>query len=75
MSYRFSIEHELRIAVELATQRLQCADREFSEYINDIPSGLPAPDGALRIRNAAEEKRIALATLQSAIERLNAFIY
>lgn len=74
MPRRNTLHDELVIAVQLATERLKRAERNFAEYIDDIPSGLPAPDGQQRIRNAADERKIALASLHRAIERLNAFV-
>jgi hypothetical protein len=41
---------------------------------SEIPSGIPAPDGALRIEKAAEEHRGAFEALRKALERWNVFI-
>ena len=75
MTSRDELIDRLRLSVEVAKARLQNANAIFSDVVKDIPSGIPVPDGAMRIRNAGQEKAAAQAELQSALDRLNAVVF
>lgn len=50
------------------------ARAEFFKISADIPSGLPAPDGAQRISNAGNRKSTALRDYGKAIRECNDFL-
>jgi len=57
-----------------ATARSNAATREFELVLDQIPSGLPQPDGAQRIKNASNALTIALKEMTSAHNRLNDYL-
>jgi hypothetical protein len=74
MRSRQEIEEILRAELESARLRRQSAKEEFTRVCNEIPSGLPHPDGTLRILNASREKAAAQEAFAAALQRFNAFI-
>jgi len=44
---------------------------DFKIVVSEIPSGLPAPDGAQQIRNAAKTYRSALDAYETALRELD----
>jgi hypothetical protein len=57
-----------------ATARVSAANGEFSEIMNQFPSGLPHPDGVQRIKNASRTLDVARKEMMEAHKRLNDFI-
>jgi len=66
---RTILEREFQEAV----RRRELASLRFAEANNDIPSGLPHPDGTPRIYTASREYSAALKGLLGALQRLTDF--
>jgi hypothetical protein len=60
--------------VEAAKRTMTKAAELFNETMRQIPSGLPAPDGAQRIHNASRVYSGAREKHMKALTRLNSFI-
>ena len=75
MGTREEIENRLCAAVESCRLRLIHAKAVYDEVNKDIPSGLPRPDGAQRIKNACSEYNAARMTLMKALDSLNQFVH
>lgn len=71
---RGQIELILKDEIDRATARCRVASNDLKTVMSDIPSGIPVPDGALRIKKAGEDHRAALAAHQKALDRWNGFI-
>ena len=54
--------------------RFLSASARFREVIYDVPSGIPHPDGTLRIQQAGAEKTAALNELSRALDRYHEFM-
>jgi len=69
---------EIRTILRDDVERLQAASDiaadQFSTILCEIPSGLPHPDGAQRIRNASVEAAAARTRLMYALRRETAFV-
>jgi len=68
MPYRhddLDIEQRLKGELDKAREAYGAASREFDLLIKDIPSGIPQPDGDLRIQQTAEASRAAFRTTYS----------
>jgi hypothetical protein len=74
MATREEIENGLCLAVESCRMRLLLAKAVVDEVNNDIPSGLPHPDGVLRIKNANAAYSEARMNLMKALDNLNHFV-
>jgi len=74
MRSREEIEEILRAELERARSRCKGARAEFTRVCNDIPSGIPHPDGTQRILNASREQTAAQEAFAAALKRFNAFI-
>jgi hypothetical protein len=74
MLSRVEIEEILRAELERARSQRESAKEEFARVCNDIPSGLPHPDGTQRILNASREQTAAQEAFAAALQRFNAFI-
>ena len=48
--------------------------REFRAIISDVPSGIPQPDGSLRIENASRKNAAALDDYVRALREFSAFL-
>jgi hypothetical protein len=57
-----------------STARAHAASEELIAIMSDIPSGLPHPDGSLRIQNAAHALAAARNEVMRAHSRLNEFL-
>ncbi len=57
-----------------ATARLSSANELFSTVINHFPSGVPHPDGSLRVKKASSDLSAARAEMMEAHKRLTDFI-
>ncbi|MBZ5594348.1 MAG: hypothetical protein LAP39_19075 [Acidobacteriia bacterium] len=67
---RASIESVLRRTLEAAREKHNNARHELQRAVDDIPSGIPAPDGGARIHAAASSERYAGRAYQVAMRRL-----
>ncbi len=68
------IEAILLGELNMAQLNHENAKREFWHIAADIPSGLPHPDGAQRVSNAARAQSVAREAHVVALERLNNFL-
>jgi hypothetical protein len=57
-----------------ATARAHAASEELRAIMRDIPSGLPQPDGSLRIQNAAHALAAARNEVMEAHSRFDEFL-
>jgi hypothetical protein len=77
MSYR-SDDREvlefLREQLDVARIEYTKASAEFDLMVRDVPSGIPSPDGTLRIHKAGQASRAALQHYMRALKRLAAFL-
>ncbi len=73
MLSRQEIEEILESELNSATQRYNLARTEFTSIISDVPSGLPQPDGTLRIQNAARAQTAARESLMTSLRRFTDF--
>ena len=60
--------------LQAATERSKAATAAFDAVANDVPSGIPHPDGTQRIHNASREVTIARMEMLRAHHRLNDFL-
>jgi len=65
-----ALNHDLQVA----QQRRDEASTQFSEIMNDVPSGLPHPDGTDRIHQASQKYSHAQKEAMDALARLNKFL-
>ena len=63
-------EEQLLAELDGARQEFFQSIAALDEIICDIPSHLPAPDGAYRIRNIAKSRDVAYAKYKAAAKRL-----
>jgi hypothetical protein len=63
------LQEEFKAAMKRRDVALAC----FNEVNSDIPSGLPSPDGAQRIKNASRENHQAMVEVARAARRLTEF--
>jgi hypothetical protein len=68
---RLDTEKLLGADLEKARAEYQTTRREFNSALNDIPNGIPQPDGNLRIRQTGQAARAALEKYRRAIQRFN----
>ncbi len=74
MLYRGDIVHiENRLKAELDKTRAeyQAAHGQFQSMLKDIPSGIPHPDGELRIRQTGAVSRTPLQNYRRALMRFS----
>jgi len=57
-----------------ARLRVEAASREFKSLVENIPSGLPHPDGAQCIQNASRELTAARKSMGRAYDRLDVYL-
>ena len=67
------IEERLRSDLEKARAEYQAACGEFHSLVKDIPSGVPQPDGELRLRQTGEASRTALQNYTRALRRFSQY--
>lgn len=71
-------DRQIRAALQreilACTARAHDASEELIAIMGDIPSGLPQPDGNLRIQNAARALAAARSDVMQAHSRLNEFV-
>lgn len=68
------IRELLEDAFDAAQQRRIDASKRFTEVMNDIPSGIPHPDGTDRIHQASREYRDSREAASAAMKRLSDFM-
>jgi hypothetical protein len=68
-----SIEARLKNELDKARDEYETASRDFNLIINEIPSGIPQPDGDLRIRQAGSASRSAMRKYALALKRFSQF--
>src|SRR5437660_891033 len=61
-------------AVGRAQRKHRIAAEKMKAIMQDIPSGLPQPDGVFRIRQAGKEEREALNLYLIAVKRYSEFL-
>lgn len=64
----------LRAEVDRTQARYVSAKEQFWKIAGDTPSGLPHPDGALRVENAARAQTVAMVNYTKALRQFNAFL-
>ena len=69
-----AIEDILRADVDRAQVRYRSEAAKFRQIRQDIPSGIPHPDGVMRIRQSGEAHSAALAAYISALKRFTDFV-
>jgi hypothetical protein len=74
MLSRFDIEVILYDEMERRKRALAKIRKEFDEAVTDATSGLPHPDGSLRISNARKLESAARSSYLVAMRELNRFI-
>ena len=60
----------LRELVDVARTEYTEASAEFDLLVKEVPSGIPQPDGSLRIHRAGQASRAALQNYMRALKRL-----
>ena len=73
-SRRERIEQILTAEVDRAKSDVKHAKSEFERITDDVPSGLPYPEGIERIQKAGRDYRAAQARMEWALGRFNIFI-
>jgi hypothetical protein len=68
------IRQLLEDAFDAAQQRRIEASKRFAEIMDDIPSGIPNPDGTDRIHQAAREYKDSREAASAAMKRLSDFM-
>lgn len=71
---RDEIEAILRAEVDSAYEVFRTKAAEFNLLIEDIPTGVPHPDGSLPIHRGGAEKLDAIRRLRLALERFDSFV-
>ena len=66
--------HLLEDAFDAARQRRIEASKRFTEVMDDIPSGIPHPDGTDRIHQASREFKDSREAASAAMKRLSDFM-
>lgn len=69
-----SIQKRLRGDLVEANERYAQAEKAFTDIVSNVPSGIPSPDGTLRIRQISEERRTASEAYRKASERYSDFV-
>ena len=67
------VEKNLRGELERTQAAYKTARSEFRSITRDVPSGIPHPDGTLRIEQSAQAYRLASEAYVSALKRFSAF--
>src|SRR2546421_10950216 len=70
---RIEIARRLKTELDNARDEHSAATARFDRLAEDTPSGLPHPDGSLRIRQAGKNVRASLANYTRALKRFTDF--
>jgi hypothetical protein len=68
---RLAISARLLEQVRMARAEYDAAGAHFTNVVNDVPSGLPASDGALRTQLAGQDSRRTLRNYMDALRRFS----
>jgi len=68
------IGRELRDELRRTQREYTSANENFDAIVRETPSGLPHPDGALRVQQAGKESRRTLDLYTRALKRYTEFI-
>jgi len=68
------IRHLLEDEFDAAQQRRIEASKRFTEVMDDVPSGIPHPDGTDRIHQASREYKDSREAASAAMKRLSDFM-
>ena len=71
---RYDIRRKLGLEVEAAYSNYARAAKAFREILSDVPSGLPHPDGALRLEQSGSGSKRALKAFSVALNRYTEFV-
>ena len=71
---RLEIGQRLLNDVQRARIAYDGAAKTFNALIGEVPSGLPHPDGALRLKQAGKESRRTLDLYSQSLKRYSEFI-
>ena len=71
---RDAIESVLRRTVDVAQENHNEARHALQRAVSEVPSGMPAPDGGVRIHAAASSERYTGRAYQVAMKRLYDFL-
>ena len=71
---RHEIRQLLEDAFDAAQQRRIEASKRFAEIMDDVPSGIPHPDGTDRIHQASREYKDSREAASAAMKRLSDFL-
>lgn len=75
---KLKTDHQIRAALHreilASTARAHAAANALATIMDQIPSGLPHPDGSVRIQNAAHALAAARSNVMKAHSRLNEFV-
>ncbi len=74
MKSRSEIERLLFADLERAREKYHGARNVLIDATHDIPSGLPHPDGAVRIRNAGKDSFETLEAYAQALKEFDQFL-
>ena len=69
------IEEFLKGELDKARAEYDAAHKKFDSLIQDIPSGIPSPDGELRIRQTGQASRVALQNYSRALKRFSEYTF
>lgn len=67
------VENILRSELERTQAVYRMVRSEFRSIVADVPSGIPHPDGAVRIEQSSQACRFASEAYVSALKRFTAF--
>jgi hypothetical protein len=67
------IEECLKADLDKARAEYQAARVEFQSLVKDLPTGIPQPDGELRVRQTAAASRAALQRYRDALMRFTEY--
>lgn len=68
------IQSQLRRVLERANERYRKAEKDFTDVALGVPSGIPSPDGTLRIRKISEERHAASEEYRKALQCYTDFV-
>ena len=63
----------LKAQLQQAQLEYEATLRSFDRIIKELPSGIPQPDGSLRIHKAGQASTSALQNYRSALKRFSEF--
>jgi len=72
--HRLAIEKVLVAELDCARRRQQLAGQRLRDLTGQVPSGIPAPDSNLQLREAGAAYLDAMATYQAALGRFTDFV-